>query len=118
MSGTTPTNVAVYHLISELIDAPEQQQEDDGVDSKEEQKESSQEPTNNLEDTEQRSRGDAAKRLSDYRHRKRTTITHSQRAILEEFFANGMTSGGMQFTALHNAAAQKTGLSIHTIQVM
>lgn len=113
MSGTS-ANVAVYHLISELSDVP-----DDSMDNEEQQVEpfSPQAPTSNLEDALKQSTSDVSARLSDHRQRKRTTITPSQKAILEEFYANGMTSGGMQFSALHNAAAQKTGLTVHNIQV-
>lgn len=110
----TPT---VYHLIRELDDVPGQ--EDDSLGNKDEQEEpllsSVQDPSKNVEEVEQR---DSPTRLSDHRQRKRTTITPDQKTILEEFFASGMTSSGMQFSALHHAAAQKTGLSVHNIQVV
>ena len=73
--------------------------------------------TRSLEDVEQRSLLDESIRLSDHRQRRRTTITHSQKAILEEYYTNGMTSGGMQFSAQHYEAAHKTGLSVQNIQV-
>ena len=115
MSGT-PNNIAVYHLINELSDVTDQ--DNDSIDKEQEEAFISQEPDKNPENTEQQNMEDVSKRLSDDRQRKRTTITHSQKAVLEEFYANGMTSGGMQFSALHHAAAQRTGLSIHNIQVI
>ena len=115
MSGTS-ASVVVNHLINNLTDITD----NDGAGNKEEREEplSPQESVKDLEDVEQRRIQDVSTRLSDYRQRKRTTITHSQKAILEEFYASGMTSSGMQFSALHHAAAQKTGLSVHNIQVM
>ena len=129
MSGPSANgegNGVVYHLISELIDVPEQQ--NDSVDDKEERQEppppaqaTEQATTSNTDEfestVEQKGKKDASTRLIEYRQRKRTTITPSQRAILEEFYMAGMTRSGMQFSALHQAAAQKTGLSVYSIQV-
>ena len=112
MSGTS----AVNHLINNLTDITDQ--ENDSAGAKEEREEPLSPAHESLEDDEQRRIQDVSTRLSEYRQRKRTTITPSQRAILEEFYANGMTSSGMQFSALHHEAAQKTGLSVHNIQVM
>ena len=109
MSGSS---AVVNHLINNLTDITDQ--ENDSAGNKEEREE----PLESLEDDEQRRIQDVSTRLSDYRQRKRTTITPSQKAILEEFYASGMTSSGMQFSALHHAAAQKTGLSVHNIQVL
>lgn len=124
MSGTA-TNGAVYQLITQLTEVPDQQ--NDGVDNNEEREEPlspDEEPTTltkSLDDfesmVESQSKNEVSTRLIDYRQRKRTTITPSQKAILEEFYVGGMTSSGMQFSALHHAAAQKTGLSVHSIQV-
>jgi len=111
----TPTNSAVYRLISELSD----DQENDNIVHKEEHEDPlSQDPAKDLEDIDERTMPIVSARLSDYGQRKRTTITPSQKAILEEFYASGMTSSGMQFSALHRAAARKTGLSIQNIQVL
>ena len=122
MSSTSAINGVVYHLINQLTDVADQQS--DSTDNKEEGEEPlspAQVPTRNPEDLEStvdhRSEQDASTPLGD-RQRKRTTITPCQRAILEEFYVGGMTSSGMQYTQLHQSAAQKTGLSIRTIQVL
>lgn len=112
MSGSA---VVVNHLIDNLTDITG---ENDSAGNKEEREEPLSPAHESLEDVEQRRIQDVSTRLSDYRQRKRTTIMPSQKAILEEFYASGMTSSGMQFSALHHAAAQKTGLSVHNIQVM
>ena len=118
MSGTS-ASVVVNHLINNLTDIADQENDSSG--NKEEREEPlspAQESARDLEDAEQQRIQDVSTRLNDYRQRKRTTITPSQKAILEEFYASGMTSSGMQFSALHHAAAQKTGLSVHNIQVI
>ena len=117
MSGTSSASVTVTHLINKLTDVNDQE---DDIADKDEREELSpaQESSKNSEDVEQRSIQDVSIHLNECRQRKRTTITHTQKAILEEFYASGMTSIGMQFSSLHHAAAQKTGLSVHNIQVM
>ena len=121
MSSTSTINGVVYHLINQLTDVADQQS--DSMDNKEESDEPfspGQVPTSNPEDFEStvdhRSEQDVSMPLAG--HRKRTTITPCQRAILEEFYIGGMTSSGMQATQLHQSAAQKTGLSVRTIQVL
>ena len=123
MSSTSTVNGVVYHLISQLSETAEQQS--DTTDNKEEGEEPvspAQVPSRSLEDLEstvdQQSEQDASTRLAEFRQRKRTTITPRQKAILEEFYVDGMTSSGMQFTQLHQAASQKTGLSVRSVQVL
>ncbi len=48
---------------------------------------------------------------------KRTVINIWQKAILEDYFRNGMTSASMQLHSLHVAAAEKTGLDLGVIKV-
>ena len=48
---------------------------------------------------------------------KRTTITFTQRSILEEFYKCGMTSASMSLNHLHQAAVEKTGLDINVVKV-
>ena len=48
---------------------------------------------------------------------RRTTITVQQKAILEEFFQNGMTSASMSLNHMHVAASEKTGLDQNVIKV-
>ena len=118
MSGA-PTGVVVNHLIAKLTDIRDHD-DDDNLGNKEEREDPlspAEGSTRSLEDVEQRSVLDESIRLSDHRQRKRTTISQSQKAILEEFYASGMTSSAMQFAALHHAAAHKTGLSVQNIQV-
>ena len=48
---------------------------------------------------------------------KRTVINIWQKAILEDYFRNGMTSASLQLHSLHAAAAEKTGLDLGVIKV-
>jgi len=112
MNGT-PENTAnngVLRLINELTDVPG---EDTGVLGKEER-----EYPIESEDVERGSvQANSPRLFMGESQRKRTTITPSQKAILEQFFVAGMVGSGVQYTTLHHQAAEKTGLSIHNIQV-
>ncbi len=48
---------------------------------------------------------------------KRTVINLWQKAILEDFFRNGMTTASMQLHSQHSAAAEKTGLDCEVVKV-
>ncbi len=48
---------------------------------------------------------------------KRTVINLWQKAILEDFFRNGMNSASMQLLPHHTAAAEKTGLDCEVVKV-
>jgi len=101
-------NNGVLRLINELAEVPG---EDTGVLGKEDR------DSLDSEDVERTMQGNSPRPFMGESQRKRTTITPSQKAILEQFFVAGMVGSGVQFSTLHHEAAEKTGLSIHNIQV-
>jgi len=102
------TGNGVLRLINELAEVPG---EDTGVLGKEDG------DSIDSEDVERGMQGNSPRPFVGESQRKRTTITPSQKAVLEQFFLSGMVGSGAQFSSLHHEAAEKTGLSIHNIQV-
>ena len=111
--NSTPESTAgngVLRLINELSEVPG---EDTGLLGKEDREDSI-----DSEDVDRSIHGNSPHPFMGESQRKRTTITPSQKAILEQFFVAGMVGSGVLFSNLHHQAAEKTGLSIHNIQVL